>query len=65
MLDTTYQDLNEYRLAWINPKSGNTDYGTFLFNEPKEATPTVAELKAAYPGLVIWLEDHEHNKVEI
>jgi hypothetical protein len=63
MATKTYQDLNEYRLVWINPDLLETQYGTYLFNSIKEARPSIEHMKAAFPDFSIWLEDHDHNIV--
>jgi len=58
-------DQNDYRLAWINPQVKGTQYGTYLFNQPTEASTAIKLLKKTFPDYVIWLEDREHNRVNI
>jgi hypothetical protein len=64
-MEMQFEDLNEYRFAWIDPNKQGTQYGSFLFNDPAEARPTEAAMKNAFSDYVIWLEDREHNRVEI
>ena len=65
MIKTTYQDLNRYRLAWVDTDSGKTDKGTFLFNEPAEAQTTIEAVRKQFPTYHVWLEDRECNKIEV
>jgi len=56
---------NQYRLAWIDPSKEDTQYGTFLFNTPAEAKDTEYAMKKTFAEFIIWLEDREHNRVDI
>lgn len=56
---------NDYRLAWVNPAVKGTQYGTYLFNEPKEASTAIKLLKKQFPNYIIWLEDREHNRIPV
>lgn len=56
---------NQYRFVWIDPNKQGTQYGAFLFNSPAEAKDTEVALKKTFGEYIIWLEDREHNRVEI
>lgn len=58
-------DLNKYRFVWINPDLQGIQYGTFLFNSPEDASPAKNAMEQNFPDYVIWLEDREHNKIEM
>jgi hypothetical protein len=66
MPETTYQDLNDYRLVWIdlNEGDGLPKKGTFLFAEPGDATGPIAKVREQFPSYLVWLEDRECNKIE-
>lgn len=64
-MEYVIENLNEYRFAWLEPGKADVQYGSFLFNEPAEARDTNATMKKAFGDYVIWLEDREHNRVEI
>jgi hypothetical protein len=55
----------KYRLAWISPDMCEPEYGKYLFDLPEGAADTVRALKSIFPDRVVWLEDHEHNRIEI
>lgn len=56
---------NQYRFAWMFPGKTETHYGTFLFADPAEARSTYLTMQAFFCGAVIWLEDREHNRIEL
>jgi hypothetical protein len=56
---------NQYRFAWIFPGDTETHYGTFLFDDPADARSTQGAMQMLFRNAVIWLEDREHNRVEI
>lgn len=58
-------EMNQYRFAWIFPGESETQYGTFLFSDPAEARSTQSTMQSMFCTAVIWLEDREHNRVEI
>lgn len=57
--------VNRYRFAWIDPRKKGTQYGTFLFNSPEEAKAPKNAMQIMFRDFIIWLEDREHNRVEI
>jgi hypothetical protein len=61
----TISTTNTYRFAWIDPNKQGTQYGAFLFNSPAEAKEPMKIMKKLFRDFVIWLEDREHNRVEI
>jgi hypothetical protein len=61
--ETIFQ--NEYRFVWIDPTIKGEQFGTFLFNTPDEANDSYLMMQATFPDFIIWLEDHERNKIEI
>ncbi len=58
-------ETNLYRFAWLKPGETETQYGSFLFNEPADARDAEKAMQKAFAGFVIWLEDQEHNRVQI
>jgi|CXWL01.1.fsa_nt_gi hypothetical protein len=58
-------ETNQYRFAWIFPGDAETHYGTFLFDDPADARGTQNTMQMMFRNAVIWLEDREHNRVEI
>lgn len=60
-----FQDLNEYRLAWVDTDSGQPGKGTFLFNTLAEAKATIEAVRKQFPAYHVWLEDRECNKIKI
>jgi hypothetical protein len=64
-MDVVIENECKYRLAWINPDMQGTQYGEYLFDVPSGARDTKAAMKKMFPDYVVWLEDHEHNRIEI
>lgn len=64
-MQTTIQDLNQFHLVWINTITSETGEGTFIFTEPADARDSIAIMRDQFPHCEIWLEDREHNKIEI
>jgi len=56
---------NQYRFAWLDPRKEGTQYGTFLFNSPAEAAVSANVMQMLFRDFTIWLEDREHNRVEM
>ena len=56
---------NQYRFAWLVPGDSETHYGSFLFSAPAEARDTEVAMKKTFGEYIIWLEDREHNRVDI
>lgn len=56
---------NKYRFAWTFPGKTETHYGTFLFDDPAHARSTQSAMQMLFCNAVIWLEDRDHNRVEI
>ena len=65
MPTTVYEDLNEYRLAWVDTKTGKPGKGSFLFDRPIDAETTIEAVRKQFPNYLIWLEDRECNKIEV
>ena len=61
----TQHTVNRYRFAWIDPRKEGRQYGTFLFNTPEEAKAPKEAMKTMFSDFIIWLEDDQHNRVEI
>lgn len=61
----TVQTDNQFRFVWIDPKKEGIQYGTFLFNEPAQAKEPFKALKKLFSSFTIWLEDRDHNRVEM
>jgi hypothetical protein len=58
-------ETNQYRFAWVFPGETQPHYGTFLFDDPAEARSTQCAMQMLFRDAVIWLEDREHNRVQI
>lgn len=56
---------NEMRLVWTCPEAEGIQYGAFLFNRKEEARFTLDKLRRSFPDYVIWVEDREHNKIDV
>jgi hypothetical protein len=61
----TRTDQNQLRFVWNNPEKEGIQYGTFLFNDPQDAEPALIAMRKEFPDCVIWLEDREHNRIQI
>lgn len=59
------KNQNEYRLVWNNPNLKGVQYGAFLFNTRTEFEPALDALRKNFPDYVIWVEDREHNRVDV
>ncbi len=64
-MDMQIEETNQYRFAWIFPGDTETHYGTFLFDDPAQARSTFGAMQILFRNAVIWLEDREHNRVDI
>jgi hypothetical protein len=64
-MDMQSDEANQYRLAWIDPNKTDIQYGAFLFNSLAEAKDTEFAMKKTFGDFIIWLEDREHNRMEI
>jgi len=57
--------LNKYRFVWRHPDAEEPSYGAYLFNSAEEASGPMDTLKTMFPNFEIWMEDDQHNKIEI
>lgn len=62
---TKSKNQNEYRLVWTSPKLKDVQYGSFLFNSREEFEPALDGLRRHFSDYVIWVEDREHNRVDV
>ena len=60
-MEQTYQ--NQFRIVWVDPGILTSQKGSFLFASPEEARPAMQEVKSAFPGFAVWVEDRENNMV--
>ena len=63
-MDMQIDQLNQYRLAWIDPKKEGTQYGTFLFNSPEEGQSAMNAMQMMFRSFTIWLEDRDGKRVQ-
>lgn len=65
MQTQTLVEPYQYRLAWVDTDSGEIGKGTFLFDEPEQAKPTLATVRKQFPSYHVWIEDRECNEIKL